>query len=381
MSFPQERRGVADRAEGSAGGSRPGRGRRLTGWLLAVAGPPALTLLLTSTRGAYGPPTELMLFLALAVLVALVGGLWPALVSAVLGTLLASYWFTSPHRTWTVADAEDVLALAVFVLVAAAVSTVVELAARRAAQAARSERAAEAHRLEQAVAIRTALLAAVSHDLRTPLSAIKAGVSSLRQDDVDWEPADEAELLATVEDSADRLERLIDNLLDLSRLQTGAVQPLLQPIGLDEVVPLALEGVRPGAVAVDVAESLPRVVADAGLLERVVANLVENAVTHAAGPPGAVRVEARGRDGVVELRVVDHGPGVPAAARAGMFMPFQRVGDIPAGTGVGLGLAVARGFAEAMNGTLVAEDTAGGGLTMVLSLPAAGDPAGSGRRT
>jgi two-component system sensor histidine kinase KdpD len=234
-------------------------------------------------------------------------------------------------------------------------------------------RAEEARRLEVGNATRTALLAAVSHDLRTPLASIKASVSSLRSGDVHWSEEDEAELLATIEESADRLEALVRNLLDMSRLQTGTVSPLVSNIALDEVVLKAVTGVPADSLRIEVPETLPLVATDAGLLERVVANIVENAVRHSPlGTPVVVTGGAIGDR--VELRIVDRGPGVPDAGKERMFEPFQRLGDRPKGSGVGLGLAVALGLTEAIGGTLVAEDTPGGGLTMVLSLPLAGAP-------
>ncbi|GHD20851.1 sensor histidine kinase [Streptomyces galbus] len=232
----------------------------------------------------------------------------------------------------------------------------------------------EAHRaraLAEGNRIRTALLAAVSHDLRTPLAGIKAAVSSLRSDDVAWSEEDQAELLEGIEAGADRLDHLVGNLLDMSRLQTGTVTALVREIDLDEVVPMALGGVAEDSVELDIPETLPMVAVDAGLLERSVANLVENAVKYS--PPGRpVLVAASALADRVEVRIVDRGPGVPDEAKERIFEPFQRYGDAPRGAGVGLGLAVARGFAEAMGGTLRAEDTPGGGLTMVLTLRAAG---------
>ena len=463
-----------------AGPTGLGRHRVLAGWLLAIFGPPVLTALL-SLRGEHsGLPTELLFFLTLAVAVALVGGIGPAILAAVAGFLLVNWYFTPPLHTLTIDKLENALALIVFVAVAVAVATVVDVAARRSSQAARArseattlsmlatsvlrgedalpellervretfglssvallervadgwvrpaaagpdpcatpyeadvrvevsdaltlalrgrvlpaedrrvlaafayqaaaaldrqrlaEQAKQAGRLAEGNKIRTALLAAVSHDLRTPLASIKAGVSSLRSGDVDWEPEDEAELLATIEESADRLDRLVANLLDMSRLQTGAVNPLIRQLTLDEVIQPSLANVPCDQVKVDVPEDLPPVVADPGLLERSLANVVENAVRHSGGEP--VRMTARRRDGMVELRVCDRGPGVPDSAKAQMFEPFQRLGDRTRGTGVGLGLAVARGFAEAIGGGLRAEDTPGGGLTMIFSLPTQ-DPA------
>ncbi|MFG3305140.1 ATP-binding protein [Streptomyces wuyuanensis] len=234
------------------------------------------------------------------------------------------------------------------------------------------DEAAKSRELVEANRIRTALLAAVSHDLRTPLAGIKASVTSLRSGDVDWSEEDRADLLEGIEDGADRLAALIGNLLDMSRLNTGTVVPLIRETDLDEVVPMALGGVPEGSVLLDIPEILPMVAVDRGLLERVVANIVENAVKYSPhGQP--VIVSASALASRVELRVVDRGPGVPDEARDRIFEPFQRHGDAPRGAGVGLGLAVARGFTEAIGGTLTAEDTPGGGLTMVITLPVVGD--------
>ncbi|MER6214162.1 sensor histidine kinase KdpD [Streptomyces sp. NPDC001674] len=234
------------------------------------------------------------------------------------------------------------------------------------------DEARKSRELAEANRIRTALLAAVSHDLRTPLAGIKASVTSLRSDDVEWSEADKAELLEGIEDGADRLAALIGNLLDMSRLNTGTVVPLIRETDLDEVVPMALGGVPEDSVDLDIPETLPMVAVDRGLLERAVANIVENAVKYSPhSQPVTVSASALGSR--VELRVVDRGPGVPDAAKDRIFEPFQRHGDAPRGAGVGLGLAVARGFTEAIGGTLTAEDTPGGGLTMVLTLPMAGN--------
>lgn len=227
-----------------------------------------------------------------------------------------------------------------------------------------------ARKLAESDRFRTALLAAVSHDLRTPLAAIKASVTSLRANDVDWSETDRTAFLEGIEQGADRLSALIGNLLDMSRLTTGTVVPLIRETDLDEVVPMALGGVPEGRVELDIPETLPMVAVDRGLLERVVANIVENAVKYSpVGQP--VLVSASSLRDRVELRVVDRGPGVTDGAKEQMFEPFQRLGDAPRGDGVGLGLAVARGFTEVIGATLTAEDTPGGGLTMVLSLASA----------
>ncbi|MGW5244113.1 ATP-binding protein [Streptomyces sp. NPDC004129] len=465
-----------------ARGARLGRTRIIAGWLVGIVGPAVLAVLLNTVD--LGLANDMLLFLALTVAAALLGGLFPALASAAFGSLLLNYFYTPPLHRLTIADPKNIVAIVIFVGVAVSVASVVDLAARRTHQAARlraeseilsflagsvlrgetglqeilervretfgmesaallertsevapwtcagsvgpgtaverpedadvdvpvgdhmalalsgrvlpasdrrvlaafaaqaavvldrqrlQQEAEQARALAEGNRIRTALLAAVSHDLRTPLAGIKASVTSLRSDDVEWSEEDRAELLAAIEEGADRLDHLVGNLLDMSRLQTGTVTPLIRSIDLDEVVPMALGGVPEDSVELDVPESLPMVAVDAGLLERTVANLVENAVKYSPlGTP--VLVAASALADRVEVRVVDRGPGVPDEAKDRIFEPFQRYGDAPRGAGVGLGLAVARGFAEAMGGTLNAEDTPGGGLTMVLSLRGVGSP-------
>ena len=237
-------------------------------------------------------------------------------------------------------------------------------------QAAQAEALAEGNRM------RTALLAAVSHDLRTPLASIKASVSSLRQTDVQWTPADEAALLATIEQGADRLDALIGNLLDMSRLSTGSLQPFLRPTSIDEVAPVALRGLDAGGtVRMRVPDRLPLVRTDPGLLERVLANLFSNALAYSPpGRPPAMRARHAG-DSVI-LEITDHGPGVPDALKERMFEPFERLDASrrearTTGNGVGLGLAVVKGFLDTMGGSVAAADTPGGGLTIRVTLPAA----------
>jgi two-component system sensor histidine kinase KdpD len=226
--------------------------------------------------------------------------------------------------------------------------------------------------LERAGDLRTAILSAVSHDLRSPLASIKASVTSLLAADVDWPEDERRRFLAAIDEESDRLDALVGNLLDMSRLHTGALHVDATAVGLDEVVPAALRSIGAGADRVHAAvpENLPRVQADPGLLERAVANVVANAVRHA--PKGTeVRVVAGAVDDRVDLRVVDRGPGVPRPQRERIFLPFQRLGDSPQDGGVGLGLAVAKGFVEAMGGEIEVEDTPGGGLTVVFRLRAA----------
>ena len=238
-------------------------------------------------------------------------------------------------------------------------------------QAAQAEALAEGNRM------RTALLAAVSHDLRTPLASIKASVSTLRQTDVVWTQADEEALLATIEDGADRLDALIGNLLDMSRLATGSLQPFLRPTSVEEVAPAALLGLAPASsVRMAVPDDLPLVRTDPVLLERVLANLFANALAHSPdGRPPVLHAYPAGD--TVLLEVADHGPGVADEFKLRMFEPFERLGERTSGTGVGLGLAVAKGFLAAMGGTIVATDTPGGGLTVQVILPVAAAPAAS----
>jgi two-component system sensor histidine kinase KdpD len=444
-------------------------------------------------------------FLVAVIVVALVGGFVPAVLLAVVGSLLLNYYFVPPVHKFTIAQADNAIALGVFVVVALLVSSVVDTAARRTRQAARAaseselltttagsvlrgqrsveaildrvreafgmesvtllerqggkdgapmrgpsaEWAAVAHSgtpalttpddanvevpvgdtlslallghtltaadrrvlgafaayaavaLEQqrlaaeaeaarpiaeAVRMRTALLTAVSHDLRTPLASAKAAVTSLRSPDIQWTAEDREELLATADESLDRLSRLVDNLLDMSRLQTGALSVFPRAAWLDEIVERALDhlGSASKDVIVDIPDSVPEVNVDPGILERVIVNLTSNALRYS--PPGKPPLLAASTLGDrVELRVVDKGPGIPASDRDRIFVPFQRLGDTDNTTGVGLGLALSRGLTEAMGGTLDPEETPGGGLTMIVSLPVApkaGQPveAAPGRR-
>ncbi|HTC69997.1 MAG TPA: DUF4118 domain-containing protein [Acidothermaceae bacterium] len=455
--------------------------RRLTGAALGVVLLPLLTLLLANTRSSFNLSSDLLGYLIGVVAVALVGGLYAALATAIVSSLLINYYFTPPLYKWTIADHNNIFAIVAFVIVAATVSFVVELAARRTSQAARAsaesetlatlagsvlrgqtgvtalleqvretfqlssvalleregeaadqrwsvvasvgaqpcqtpadadtevpvgERfalgacgrpmaasdlrilgafaaqavtaleqqrltaAAEAARpLEEADRMRTALLNAVSHDLRTPLASAKAAVTGLRSADVAWTDNERAELLATADESLDRLHRLVDNLLDMSRIQAGALSIRRQPVALHETVPIALDSLGPAArdIELDIPDSLPEVETDPALLERVIANLTANALRYS--PPGVPpRVSASTHADSVELRISDRGPGISESQRERMFTPFQRLGDTDNTTGVGLGLALSLGLMQALGHTLTPEETPGGGLTMVLAM-------------
>jgi two-component system, OmpR family, sensor histidine kinase KdpD len=477
------------------------RQRQIAGYVLAVALAPLLTVVLANLRGHVNLTSDMLVFLAGVVAVALVGGFIPAVLAAIVGSLLLNYYFTPPIYQWTIAQANNALALIIFVAVGLAVSSVVDTAAKRTKQAARAgaesellattagsvlrgERAlsavldrvreafamdsvtllerpvdeprnkwgwsaagvsgepavgrpeeadvevpvsdnlvlamrgrtlpaadrrvlgafaayaaaaleqgrlaaeAEAARpIAEADRVRTALLAAVSHDLRTPLASAKAAVTSLRSHDIEWDEQDHDELLATADESLDKLARLVDNLLDMSRLQAGALAVFPRPADLAEIVARSLDDLGPPAraVTVNIPEDLPEVAVDPAILERVISNLVANALRYS--PPGTPpALTGSALHDRVELKIIDWGPGVPESQRTEMFVPFQRMGDTDNTTGVGLGLALSRGLTEAMGGTLEPDETPGGGLTMTLSLPgvpfpASTAPAGTGPAT
>ena len=447
--------------------------RQLAGFILTLLGLPLLTWLLTGSRSSESLPSDVLAFQLLVVIVAIVGGIWPAVTAAAIAGLLLDFFFVKPIYTITIADPLHFLALVLFLVIAVLVSWVVDQAARRSRAAQRSaaeaetlatvagsiirgENAVEAlanrlretfgmtsvtvdHRgqqlfqsgaltaaseekrtivelgddgsvvltgrtlqasdrrilnafvsqiqaaleqrelrtaaqgirpLEEADRLRTALLAAVGHDLRTPLSSATAAVSSLRSTDVTWSDRDREDLLQTAEESLHRLAVLVNDLLDASRLQAGVLPISLSLVGLDEIVPLALDelAVPLERARVDVPADLPEALCDPVLLQRVIVNLVANALRYSPGDAPLI-ITASSFGARLELRVIDRGPGIPPAKLAEAFQPFQRLGDTDNTTGVGLGLALSNGFMEAMGGSLEAEDTPGGGLTMVVTLP------------
>ncbi len=452
--------------------------RRIGGWIVSLAGPALLTAVLLATRDAHDIPLDVMLFLACSVGVALLGGIGPALLSAVLGSLLLNWFFVPPLQTFTISESQNVLTLVVYLAVAAAVAAAVHLSARSssAARVAQHEaatltqithamlssteplplllseclgmfgmrgagivqrpiggparllaaageftladvenasvqervdegttliltgpalhsgdqglvtayaanaaavlnrqrlrtEAAAAKGLAQDNRAQHALLSAVSHDLRTPLAAVKAAVSSLRSTEVQWSPEDEAELLEAIEESSDRLEVLVGNLLDLSRLETGALTPRCILLDARAAASTTMAAASASKRLHLWADGACPAYVDPGLLDRVLANLVENALKYS--PPGrdvTVNVACVGER--TQIRVIDQGSGVPRQEQERIFEPFQRRGDVPDGDGVGLGLAVARGLAESMGATVTADDTPGGGLTMTIEMPA-----------
>jgi len=230
--------------------------------------------------------------------------------------------------------------------------------------------AGQAARAREADRGRTALLATISHDLRAPLAAAQAAVSGLRSRNIRLTSDDRDELLAAAAESLDLLTSLVENLLDASRLQAGSLAVFPSPADLGEIVAASLHGAGPQArtVKADIPSGLCEVMADSAILERVIVNLVGNALRYSTAPP---LLTARAVGDWVELRVIDHGPGIPETDRKRMFLPFQRFGDQSSRVNVGLGLVVSRGLAETMGGSVHPEETPGGGLTMVVSLPAA----------
>jgi two-component system, OmpR family, sensor histidine kinase KdpD len=259
--------------------------------------------------------------------------------------------------------------LALLAAVALAVSFLGFRAARRSRRAARTA-AEAARRVAEADRMRAALLATLGHDLRSPLAAAKAAVSGLRSTEVALTADDRGELLAAADESLDLLARISAGLLDMSRLQAGKLSVFPRPTVLGDIIERATDDIGPRSVTVRVPAGLPEVMADAELMERVIVNLARNALRYS--PPGTPPLlTARAHGGRVELRVIDCGPGIPAAERDRAFLPFQRLGDTSTSPGVGLGLALSRDLTKAMGGTLDPHETPGGGLTMVISLPAA----------
>ncbi|WP_345764932.1 ATP-binding protein [Diaminobutyricibacter sp. McL0608] len=444
--------------------------RRVYGFALALIAGPLLTLLLLPIRSPDSLTAAALAYQLLVVVVALVGGIWPALFAAILSGLTLDYVFVAPYYTLTIGRPTHLLALALYVVIAVLVSVVVDQAARRTRSAARasaesellatiaggvirggdavqalvsrtreafgltgvrliaadtvttdgtvdenehptmvpvgsrgtlelfgedlraedrrlltvivtqldaalehldlSTAAKEVGPLEATDRVRTALLAAVGHDLRRPLAAATAAVTSLRSADGRLSERDKEELLETAEQSLQGLSDLLTNLLDVSRVQAGVLAISLGAVDLEDILPPVLDElfVRPGDVVVDVPSDLPEVRADAILLQRAIVNLLTNALRYSpkGEPP---RISASAFSGMVEIRVADSGPGVPDERKEEIFHPFQRMGDTDNTAGIGLGLALTKGFVEGMGGVLEPEDTPGGGLTMVLSLP------------
>jgi two-component system sensor histidine kinase KdpD len=233
-----------------------------------------------------------------------------------------------------------------------------------------SRTASELKPLAETDRVRSSLLAAVGHDLRRPLAAATAAVTSLRSSHVKLSKPDRDALLETADDSLANLDALVTNLLDVSRVQAGVLAVSLRLVDIEDLLPAVLEELSapPGSVDLDVPEGTPAVPADPVLLQRVLVNLLANALRYSpAGRPPRLSVSVFADE--LQIRVSDSGSGVPDERKDAIFQPFQREGDTDNTTGIGLGLALSKGFVEGMGGTLAPEDTPGGGLTMVIALP------------
>jgi K+-sensing histidine kinase KdpD len=358
-------------------------------WLgvLATVVAVALGTLLVYPLKSVAPVVSLgIVYLPGILLISIVWGWRLGLLASFASAAAFNFFQIPPLHRFTIADEQNWVALAAFAIAAVVSSTVAELARSRAVEAERGREQAdralvelaaltrerdrmqaeaiEAEALRRSDELKTALLRAISHDLRTPLTSIIAGGSALGSETLTGE--ERAELSAAIVAEGNRLSRLVENLLDMSRLEAGKADPHREAVDLAEVLDAAREGVSdPAAVRLAIDPDLPMVEADAAQLERAFANLIENAIRYGAGRP----VSARSRvvEDKVVVRVVDQGPGIPERDWQRIFAPFQRGDD--AKTGTGLGLAIARGFVEANGGEIAIESLPGQGTSFVVSLP------------
>jgi K+-sensing histidine kinase KdpD len=341
-------------------------------------------------QGIAEPVSLGIVFIPGVLLIATVWGLWLGLGTAVLSALVFNFFFLPPLRNFSIDAQHDIVALVVFVIVAIAGGTLAELARARAAEAERrraeadraladaaalaAERdrmraeAIEAEALRRSDELKTSLLRSVSHDLRTPLTAIIAAGAALDSPSVTGE--ERHELSEAVVDEGRRLSRLVENLLDVSRLESGKAEPHREPVDLLDLLDAARESIGPPGAQVRLAldDDLPALSADPTQLERAFANLLENAVVHGDGQPVLVRSRLVGPRLVV--RVVDRGPGIPENLRERIFEPFYRAPGAASGAGSGLGLAIARGFIEANGGEVEVESLPGQGSSFVVTFAA-----------
>ncbi len=344
-----------------------GRVRPVQPYLAALAGVAATLLAVGLLQAVVELPDVLLLYIVPVVLAASRWGVGPATLAVVTAILGHDVLFVEPRGTLTIARADEALGL-VLLLFTAVVTAQLAAAARR--SAATAQEAAVARRSDQ---LKTALLRAVTHDLRTPLASIKASVSALRQPGAAYTDEDRAELLAEIEEETDRLDRLVGNLLDASRVEAGALRPRKRPHDVGELLDAAVARLHPvladRKVQVCVPANLPSVACDYQQLDQVVGNLLENAALHTpAGTPIVVRAFRAGDR--VRVEIEDHGKGIPVEDRERLFRPFERGPSKRPGTG--LGLAIARGFVEAHGGRIWVEDAPEGGAVFAFTLPVAG---------
>ena len=352
-------------------------GRQLAGLAVVLLGLPLLMLLFSSFHTPNAIAIEVLCLQLFVVVVALVGGLWPALLAAVCSGILLDLFYIEPQFTVAVADPVHLVVLFLHIATALLVSYVVDRAARQTQVARRA--AAESELLQSVVTevepivasdrVRGALLSALSHDLRRPLAAATTAIGGLRSAGDALSPDDWQELLETADESLAALTELVTDLLDVSRVQAGVLSISLIAVDPMDIIAPSLEEIGETEPRIEVREGhgQAQILVDPVLLQRALVNLLTNALRFTP-PDAGVSITTGVAEDRVEIRVIDHGPGVPIARRNDVFVPFQRLGDTDNSTGLGLGLALSRGFVEAMQGTLELEDTPGGGLTMVVSL-------------
>jgi two-component system sensor histidine kinase KdpD len=361
---------VVDTVHRRLAGGLSARRQALAGAAAAVV-LAALTAVLRASRDDVSLALVFLLYLAVVVGLSAAGGPLVGMGVAVAAFLLTNYFFTQPFRTFKVADAEVLTELLIFLAVSGTVATLVDTAGRR--RITIEEQAAEAAVLAAANDLRTALLRAVSHDLRAPLTTAKMATSSLLADDVTLAPGSRNELLAFADREIDRLAGIVENLLDAGRLEAGVLHADVVTVDAAELVQRAVAALPHDdrhhvVVAGDWAATVRT---DPALVERVLVNLIANARAAAPANPVALQAHA-GPDGTTTvIDVVDHGPGMSAELRPTAFEPFQRLGDRSSMSGIGLGLAICKGFCDAVGATLELLDTPGGGLTVRLVLPIA----------
>jgi K+-sensing histidine kinase KdpD len=350
------------------------------------------TLLVYPLKGVAPVVSLGIVYLPAILLISIVWGLRLGLLASVLSAAAFNFFHIPPLHRFTIAEEENWVALAAFVIAAVVSSSVAGLARARTVEAERRRdeaaralaeledltrerdrmqaEAVEAEALRRSDELKTALLRSISHDLRTPLTSIIAGGSALGSGTLTAE--ERAELSAAIVGEGNRLSRLVENLLDMSRLEAGKAEPHQEPVDLAEVLDAAREGVAGSdSIRLAIGPDLPMVDADAAQLERAFANLLENGVRYGGGRPVSVR--SRMADGNIVVRVVDQGPGIPKGEWERIFEPFQR-GD-STNTGSGLGLAIAKGFVEANGGAIGIESLPGQGTSFVVTLPLRGGTA------
>ena len=314
-------------------------------------------------KGHFSEADVVMLYLLSVVVAATRFGRGPALLASALSVLAFDFFFVTPHFTFAVADSRHLVTFATLFIVGLSIGALAD-AHRKATLKAHTEE------------VRSSLLSSVSHDLRTPLAAITGAATTLRDRSSDLLPAQRGELIGAICDEAERLERLVSNLLDMSRLQSDSLSVKREWVPVEEVVGAALTqlekqlGTRP--VHVELPRTLPLVAVDPLLLEQALCNLLDNADKHT--PPGAqVTLSAHALPKAVELHVDDAGPGLEPGTEQKVFEKFYR-GKTAGGRGAGLGLAICRGVAEAHGGTLTASRAPLGGARFTLTLPIVGEP-------